>query len=63
MARKYNLTKSFTISDISEGDDFLLKNGKVFMKGEKLRKRFRCIEKKTQKVYLFHPLAEVLEVQ
>ena len=61
--RKYNLTKSLTVSDIAEGDNFLLSNGKVFVKGKKLRKRFKCIEKKTQKVYLFHPLAEVIDLQ
>jgi len=28
-----------------------------------LRKRFKCVEIKTNKVYLFHPLAEVESVQ
>lgn len=38
---------------------FSLSNGRVFEKGAKLRKRYRCIEVKTGRVYLFNPLAEV----
>lgn len=34
-------------------------NGRVFEKGEKLRKRYRCMEVVNQAVYLFSPLAEV----
>lgn len=34
-------------------------NGRVFEKGEQLRKRFRCKEIGTQAIYLFSPLAEV----
>ncbi|MDB5120991.1 MAG: hypothetical protein JWN56_2209 [Sphingobacteriales bacterium] len=39
---------------------FAMKNGRVFRKEDKLRKRYRCIEIKTGAVYLFHPLAEVI---
>ena len=38
---------------------FLYQNNRIFEKGEKLRKRFRCKEISTNAVYLFSPLAEV----
>ena len=38
---------------------FLYNGSRVFEKGEKLRKRFRCKELSTGHVYLFSPLAEV----
>lgn len=61
--RNYDTRNTLNISDLSEGVIFKLSNGKVFEKGVKLRKRFKCIEIKTNKVYLFHPLAEVESVQ
>jgi hypothetical protein len=38
---------------------FRTSDGRVFKKGEKLRKRFKCAEVKTGKVYLFSPVYEV----
>lgn len=38
---------------------FLYNGNKVFEKGERIRKRFRCIEISTGAVYLFNPLTEV----
>jgi len=35
------------------------KDERVFKKGEKLRKRFKCTEVKTGRVYLFSPVYEV----
>ena len=61
--RKYDNQSLLTISDIEEGGEFSLTNGKTFIKGEKLRKRFKCVEQKTNKVYLFHSFAEVFAVQ
>ena len=61
--RKYDNKTSLTISDIVEGGEFSLTNGKTFIKGKQLRKRFRCVEQQTNKVYLFHPFAEVIAVQ
>lgn len=37
-------------------------DGKIFKKGERMRKRFRCIEVKTGKLYLFSPVFEVESV-
>ena len=61
--KKYDQVKLFTISDLSTGDVFKIASGKFFMKGEKIRKRYRCIEHTTNKIYLFHPYAEVIKVQ
>jgi hypothetical protein len=38
---------------------FRTTDGRIFQKKEKLRKRFRCVEIKTKKVYLFSPVYEV----
>lgn len=38
---------------------FKLKDGRVFRKEEKLRKRYKCVEVATKRVYLFSPVAEV----
>ena len=38
---------------------FIFNESRIFEKGEKLRKRFRCKEISTGSVYLFSPLAEV----
>lgn len=48
-----------TVEQLPENTVFVLKNGRVFQKKEKIRKRYRCIEVKTQRVYLFSPIAEV----
>ena len=39
---------------------FTIKDGRKFQKGEKLRKRFRCLCLDNGNVYLFSPLAEVI---
>jgi SprT protein len=38
---------------------FLYNGSKLFRKGERIRKRFKCHEVKTGHIYLFSPLAEV----
>lgn len=47
------------VEEIPPNSLFRLDDGKVFKKGEKQRKRFRCEEVKTGKVYLFSPVFEV----
>ena len=61
--KKYDHKKSLTISDINNGNIFSTSNGKIFKKGKQLRKRYQCIECTSNKVYLFHPLAEVRLMQ
>jgi len=59
--RNYNPRKEgiHTIEELEEGSVFSTKDGRVFKKGEKLRKRYRCIEIKTNLAYLFSPVYEV----
>jgi hypothetical protein len=42
---------------------FKISPERYFEKGEKLRKRYKCIELATKRVYLFSPVAEVTMVQ
>ena len=66
-ANLYRILKSFDdnshealhLEDIPENSTFRLENGRVFVKKDKLRKRFRCMELKSRKMYLVSPIAEV----
>ncbi len=59
--RKYNQQKAghMLIEDIPTDKFFKIKDGRIFLKGQRLRKRFRCEEVGTKKVYLFSPIFEV----
>lgn len=48
-----------TVESLPENSLFQMKNGRVFRKELRVRKRYRCVEIKTGLVYLFNPLAEV----
>ncbi len=50
------------VEDIKEGERFVWGENKVFVKGEKLRTRYKCNELKSGRVYFFHALAEVERV-
>ena len=47
------------VDQLPEGTLFVIKGGRVFKKGEKIRKRYKCVEVKTGKLYLFNPVYEV----
>jgi hypothetical protein len=47
------------LESLAMGSVFQIKDGRVFRKESKLRKRFRCTELGTGRLYLFNPLAEV----
>jgi len=49
----------FMVEQISEGSVFEIKGGRSFIKGSKVRTRFKCIEIATKKYYLFSGLYEV----
>ena len=57
--KKYDKHKSTFISEIHNGDEFSIDNGKRFVRIEKLRKNYQCKEISTGKLYRFSPLAEV----
>jgi SprT protein len=50
------------VEELPDGALFTLDDGKVFKKGQRLRKRFQCVEVKTGKLYLFSPVYEVKKV-
>lgn len=47
------------VEELPPNATFKTHDGKVFQKGEKVRKRFKCVEIKTGKLYLFSPVYEV----
>jgi SprT protein len=59
--RKYDAAGNnyFLVEEILPHAVFRTPDGRLFQKGEKLRKRFKCKEVKTGKVYLFSPVYEV----
>lgn len=63
--RRYDTGKSklVFVESIPDGVLFKTHDGRVFRKGEKIRKRFRCEEVGTKRIYLFSPVyeAEIVE--
>ena len=59
--RRYDDKKSHRrlVEEIPENAIFRCDDGRVFKKGEKRRKRFKCIEVNTGRIYLFSPVYEV----
>lgn len=51
------------VEDLPEGSFFRTADGRIFRKEEKLRKRFRCTEAGTKRLYLFSPVYEVVPVE
>ena len=47
------------VESLQEGALFKTHDGRIFKKGERLRKRFRCLEVATKRMYLFSPVYEV----
>jgi len=47
------------VEELPAGAVFRLEDGKEFRRGEKQRKRYKCVEIRTGKVYLFSPVYEV----
>lgn len=59
--RGYDPTRNVTlISELPAEAVFALPDGRVFRKGEKLRKRYKCECLNNKRIYLFSPLAEIL---
>lgn len=62
--RRYNVVPSHpvpftTLENIPEGSFFKIRNGKKFKKLERVRKRFKCLELDSKRLYLVSPIAEV----
>lgn len=59
--RRYDEKKKdiVLLEEVPQGAYFITRDGRVFKKGEQLRKRFRCTEKNTGLTYLISPVYEV----
>ena len=53
----------FTVEMLPDKSHFKLQNGRVFQKQEKVRKRYKCLELTSNKLYLFHPIAEIYPIE
>ena len=49
----------FLVEQLKEGDTFRIKGNRYFVKGIKIRTRYKCFEPATKKWYLFSGLYEV----
>ena len=59
--RKYDKAgrDMFFVEEIEQGCLFSLKDGRVFKRGPRIRKRFKCVEVSSGREYLFSPVYEV----
>ena len=62
--QQYDVKKNglVMVEQIKEGSLFDIDDGKIFIKGKQLRKRYQCIEIKTGKLFLFSPIYKVTPV-
>ena len=59
--RKYDDKPGFVfLEELHQRSIFKTKSDKLFEKGNRIRKRYLCVDVTTKREYLFHPLAEVL---
>ncbi len=63
--KEYDLQTSqlCTVESLEELAYFAIGKNKIFKKGPKSRKRYRCLNLQNGKEYMVHPLAEVQEIQ
>ncbi len=63
--RNYDIPKEgmFLLEELPENTLFITKDGRQFVKGNRLRKRYRCKELATGALYLFSPVYEVKPVK
>mgnify|MGYP007057166006 CR=1 FL=1 len=47
------------LEEIPENSYFYSATGRLFQKGARLRKRYKCLCMRTKRAYLFHPMAKV----
>ncbi len=61
---KYDLKPEgvMLVESIPTGSLFKIKGGRIFKKQEKVRKRYKCIDIKTNAIYLFSPVHEVEKI-
>jgi hypothetical protein len=57
--KKKNL---FLVEELDINDLFVIKGQRIFKRGEQIRKRIKCLEVNTNKMYLFSPVMEVEKI-
>lgn len=59
--KKYDQQRpnQYTIESLPLNSEFIINGGRKFIKGEKVRTRYKCIEVSTKKVYLFSAIYDV----
>lgn len=57
-----NIAGLVAVEELAIGERFVIKGGRLFERGEKLRKRIKCVELPNNRTYLFSPLYEVLRI-
>lgn len=62
--KKYDSKKNnlLLVEEVEEGHVFSIKDGRLFIRGKKIRTRIQCTEVHTHKIYLFSALYEVKQV-
>jgi hypothetical protein len=63
--RKYDKGKEdiVFVEEIEQGGLFAIKENRIFRRGPKIRKRYKCVEVKTGREYLFSPVYEVRKIE
>ena len=56
-------SSTWLLEDLPPRSLFRLGKDRIFSKGEKLRKRYKCLEINTKKVYFVSPVAEVIPIR
>lgn len=59
----YDKHSGTIVQDLQPGDLFEFDSKGIFQRGEELRKRIRCVEMKTNRIYLFNPAAVVKKIR
>ncbi len=51
------------VEEVEVGKLFALRDGRIFKRGERIRKRYKCMEVSTGREYLFSPVYEVKKIE
>lgn len=57
--RLFDDNPAMLLEELPENTRFSINGQRIFVKGPKLRKRFRCLDEKNQRMYLISAIAEV----
>jgi hypothetical protein len=64
LLKKYDKeTHVIHLEEVAPNTYFQIDDGRIFLKGEKLRKNYKCIEQKTKKAYRIHGLMPVIPIK